>query len=432
MKTAARASLGVAVLLLSITRTASGQTSCVPVLVASDGTFLGNLSANQFDPNSVNNPFGQYGNQFANGIQNQFSPYGSPFSAESATNPYAVQAPRVVDPCSKKYLGQLSANPYAPDSTANKFGQYGSPFSQDSIKNRFGPYGSPYSASSVRNPFAIGATSPQTGQSIISITPLNITPPVGGVDASIYSHAIMPPSPLDSLSQALLLRALQLANQRRELALEQQRRQAQTDAAFLSSMSRPAKAAIPSTPPPVIAQPTPRANALAGAITPSAVTRRTPLPNIEGLRADQVRAFIGAPAWTSSGPRGVTSWYYTTPNGVQRVFLTAAGASLTQPQWIGSKGAASRTSQAAPSARVSSAGACDQHQSANNVRSVTVLANDTPAFVEPVFRQDALTLFPSGTSLSVMGTAGAWFLVEFNDTTWGRRAGYVHCADVTR
>jgi hypothetical protein len=41
---------------------------------------LGELSANPFNPNSTSNPFGA----------------GSPFSNQSATNPYATDAPRLL------------------------------------------------------------------------------------------------------------------------------------------------------------------------------------------------------------------------------------------------------------------------------------------------------------------------------------------------
>jgi hypothetical protein len=37
-------------------------------------------------------------------------------------------------------LGQLSANPYNPDSTSNPFGA-GSPFKPDGLNNPFSPYG---------------------------------------------------------------------------------------------------------------------------------------------------------------------------------------------------------------------------------------------------------------------------------------------------
>ena len=56
-----------------------------------------------------------------------------------------------------EYLGRLSANPYAADSTANPYSQAGSPYSSTSVNNRFGPYGSPFSSTSARNPYATDA-----------------------------------------------------------------------------------------------------------------------------------------------------------------------------------------------------------------------------------------------------------------------------------
>jgi hypothetical protein len=54
-----------------------------PKLIAPDGTYLGNLNNNQFDPNSVNNPFGQYGNPFSHkSVNNPFSQYGNPYSQQ--------------------------------------------------------------------------------------------------------------------------------------------------------------------------------------------------------------------------------------------------------------------------------------------------------------------------------------------------------------
>jgi hypothetical protein len=55
------------------------------------------------------------------------------------------------------YLGRLSANPYASDSTANPYSSAGSPYSAKSVNNPFGPYGSPYSSTSARNPYATDA-----------------------------------------------------------------------------------------------------------------------------------------------------------------------------------------------------------------------------------------------------------------------------------
>ena len=55
-----------------------------------------NLSANPFDSDSTANPF-RAGSPFnPDGINNPFSPYGSPFSNQSATNPFATDAPRLL------------------------------------------------------------------------------------------------------------------------------------------------------------------------------------------------------------------------------------------------------------------------------------------------------------------------------------------------
>ena len=53
-------------------------------------------------------------------------------------------------------LGELSANPFNPDSTANQFGA-GSPFKPDGLNNPFSPYGSPFSNQSATNPYATDA-----------------------------------------------------------------------------------------------------------------------------------------------------------------------------------------------------------------------------------------------------------------------------------
>ena len=55
------------------------------------------------------------------------------------------------------FLGQLSANPYIADATANKFGAFGSPYSPTSINNPYSQYGSPYSPISPNNPYSTQA-----------------------------------------------------------------------------------------------------------------------------------------------------------------------------------------------------------------------------------------------------------------------------------
>lgn len=70
-----------------------------------------------------------------------------------AMNALNAQTPYIVSP-NGQYLGNLSANRFDPNSVSNKFGIYGSPYSPVSINNRNGVYGSPYSPQSVNNPYA--------------------------------------------------------------------------------------------------------------------------------------------------------------------------------------------------------------------------------------------------------------------------------------
>ena len=65
-----------------------------PKIVAQDGTYLGELSDNPYDPDSVSNPFGRYGSPSSStSINNPYS--GSPYSSQSPNNPYATKAPLI-------------------------------------------------------------------------------------------------------------------------------------------------------------------------------------------------------------------------------------------------------------------------------------------------------------------------------------------------
>lgn len=95
-----------------------------------------------YDPNCLNNPYGAGSPYKPDGLMNPYSPYGSPYSNQSHTNPYATDAPRLYDG-QGNYRGRLSNNPYDPDSTSNPYGRYGSQYSPDSINNPYGA-GNPY------------------------------------------------------------------------------------------------------------------------------------------------------------------------------------------------------------------------------------------------------------------------------------------------
>jgi hypothetical protein len=96
-----------------------------------------------YDPNCINNPYGAGSPYKPDGLMNPYSPYGSPYSNKSWTNPYATDAPRIYDN-QGQYRGKLSINPYDPDSTSNPYGRYGNPYSPDSLNNPYGA-GNPYS-----------------------------------------------------------------------------------------------------------------------------------------------------------------------------------------------------------------------------------------------------------------------------------------------
>lgn len=115
---------------------------------------LGNLSANPYAPNSTANSLGAGSPLKANGINNRLGPYGSPYGTRSVTNPQATQAPKLYD-SQGNYRGRLSSNPYDPESVSNPYGRYGSKYSTESINNPYGA-GSPYAAESPTNPFGRG------------------------------------------------------------------------------------------------------------------------------------------------------------------------------------------------------------------------------------------------------------------------------------
>ena len=120
-------------------------------------TYLGRLSANPYATDSTANPY---------------STAGSPYSAKSVNNPFgpygspysatSARNPYATDAPKivaqdGTYLGELSDNPYDPDSVANPYGRYGSPYSSTSINNPFSRYGSPFSSQSPNNPYATQA-----------------------------------------------------------------------------------------------------------------------------------------------------------------------------------------------------------------------------------------------------------------------------------
>ncbi len=110
--------------------------------------YLGRYSSNRYDPNSTGNPYGQYGSPYSStSINNPYSQYGSP---------YTTNAPRLYS-SNGQYLGKVSSNQYDPNSISNPYGRYGSQYSPQSVNNPYGQYGSRYSSQGANNPYATNA-----------------------------------------------------------------------------------------------------------------------------------------------------------------------------------------------------------------------------------------------------------------------------------
>lgn len=111
---------------------------------------LGYLSANPYLPGSTSDLGAEY--RYTSPT-NPYGPYGSPYARDGARNPYTTGGARIVGQ-DGTYLGRLNANPYDPESVANPYGRYGSPHRPQSVNNPFTQYGSPFSPKSATNPYA--------------------------------------------------------------------------------------------------------------------------------------------------------------------------------------------------------------------------------------------------------------------------------------
>ena len=85
-------------MLISLFITAAASASPPILIDQKTGKYLGNLSTNQNDPDSVSNPHGRYGSKDSeDSINNPDGKYGSPQSNNSLSNPYATNPPIVLD-----------------------------------------------------------------------------------------------------------------------------------------------------------------------------------------------------------------------------------------------------------------------------------------------------------------------------------------------
>jgi len=114
-------------------------------LYAEDGTYLGKVNNNPFDPESISNPDGKYGSKDSPvSINNRQGNYGSRISWQSANNPNTSHAPNMFGVGGGDrpiYLGKMSANHYDTRSSSNPYGDYGNRYSQTSINNPYSVWG---------------------------------------------------------------------------------------------------------------------------------------------------------------------------------------------------------------------------------------------------------------------------------------------------
>jgi len=82
----------------------------VPELYSNDGkTYLGKITSNTFDKDSIFNEFGTYGSKFqSKSIWNSFGDYGSDFSDNSSFNKFATKPPKII--LDGKVIGYLTVN----------------------------------------------------------------------------------------------------------------------------------------------------------------------------------------------------------------------------------------------------------------------------------------------------------------------------------
>lgn len=180
-------------------------------LKAADGQFLGRVSENTYDSESLLNQYGPYGSPYSpTSIFNSYSQYGSPYGNFSINNPYTTTPPSLfirgrllglvtkntyvpnaidadaflytlennirsllrgeikesgptlrqkarqsyIEAADGTFLGKLNPNRYESDSIFNRYGSYGSKYSSTCIFNKYSNYGSQFSQLSSYNRFA--------------------------------------------------------------------------------------------------------------------------------------------------------------------------------------------------------------------------------------------------------------------------------------
>lgn len=111
---------------------------CSPSLVHA-GDYLGQLSVNPYAPNSTSGPTADNSR-----------------ITQSLNDEYSTGGPKLYD-SKGHFRGNLNGNQFDPDSVSNPYGRYGSTYSPDSINNPYGA-GSEYTTDSPNNAYGSGWT----------------------------------------------------------------------------------------------------------------------------------------------------------------------------------------------------------------------------------------------------------------------------------
>jgi hypothetical protein len=83
-------------------------------IFANDGTFLGEISKNQFEQTSISNVYGPFGSPYSQtSIFNEYCPYGGQYSLMSPFNPYTTTPPKIVR--AETVVGYLTVNEFVLD-----------------------------------------------------------------------------------------------------------------------------------------------------------------------------------------------------------------------------------------------------------------------------------------------------------------------------
>jgi hypothetical protein len=81
------------------------------------GEFLGCLTCNKYDSESICNKYGTYGSKYSSeSIWNKYGTYGSKYSSESPWNKYSTNGPKIYNK-EGEYYGRYTINIYDSDSS---------------------------------------------------------------------------------------------------------------------------------------------------------------------------------------------------------------------------------------------------------------------------------------------------------------------------